>query len=131
MLPTHHFATLIFGSAIASSATWLYDQRQRKREASPWRDTTNASALGSSGIVSGLLATVTMFAPTARVAVLGIIPAPLWVSFGAYILVDTYMMQTATESRIGHSAHVGGAAFGILYYTLFLRRFGGILGRRY
>lgn len=55
-------------------------------------------------------------------------------TFGAYVLVDTYMMQPVgagrSESTIGHSAHLGGAVFGVLYYSVFLRRFGGILGRR-
>lgn len=136
MLPTSHFTTLIFGSAIASSAAWLYQQKSQN-SSSPGSASSSItrskdvprSALGSSGIVSGLLATVTMFAPTARVALFGIIQMPLWVSFAGYIFVDTYMMQSE-RSRIGHSAHLGGSAFGILYYTILLRRFGGILGKR-
>lgn len=123
-LPTRNFVGLIFGSAIASSGTWLYEQRTKQQRRS------NMGALGSSGIVSGMLTTVTMFAPSMRIAVMGILPAPLWVATGAYFFLDTYMMRSGAESSVGHSAHIGGGVFGILYYTLLLRRFGGILGRR-
>lgn len=122
-LPTRNFAGLLLGSAIASSGTWLYEQREKGRQRS------NIGALGSSGIVSGMLTTVTMFKPNMQIAVMGIIPAPLWIATCTYFLVDTYMMRSSRESTVGHSAHIGGGVFGVLYYTMFLRRFGGILGR--
>jgi len=118
-LPFRHYAALIFGGAIASSATFLYDQRG-----------SQARGLGSSGIVSGLMTCVTMFAPTARASLMGILPMPLWAVTGGYFLLDTYFMQAGTKTGIGHSAHIGGGVFGALYYAVFLRRYGGVLGRR-
>ena len=123
-LPPYHFATIIFGSAIAASGTWLFEQCSISQ-----RQFKNNQALGSSGIVSGVLTSVTMFAPTLRVSIMGVIPVPLWSMTLGYFALDTYAMNRAPESPIGHSAHIGGSLFGISYYVLFLRRFGGILGR--
>jgi len=120
MLPARHYAALILGSAIASSATFLYDARGRQ-----------AKGLGSSGIVSGLLTCVTMFTPRATASIMGILPMPLWALTGAYFLLDTYFMQSGIQTGVGHAAHLGGGAFGILYYAVFLRRYGGIFARRY
>lgn len=120
-IPTVHYATLIFGSAMASSGLFMYDHGSRAK---------SAHGLGASGIVSGILATVTMIAPTLRVTVFGIVPAPLWAMTGGYFLLDTYLMRSEVKSPIGHSAHVGGAIFGAVYYAIFLRRFGGLLGPR-
>ncbi len=119
-LPTRHYAALILGGAIASSATFLYDHRG-----------TQARGLGSSGIVSALLACVTMFVPTSKASIMGVLPMPLWAITGGYFLLDTYFMQAGTQTGIGHSAHVGGGAFGALYYAVFLRKYGGLLGKRY
>ena len=111
-IPTRHFATLLVGSAIASSGTFLYEQRSKGR---------NTLGLGASGIVSGVLAAVTCLAPRLPIRIMGVVPMPLIVSTAGYFLIDTYMMQNGPSS-IGHSAHLGGGAFGALYYLIFLRR---------
>lgn len=118
LLPTRHYAGLIFGSAIASSATYLYDKRG-----------TQAKGLGASGIVSGIMASVTMFMPTARARVWGILPMPLWALTGSFFLLDAYFMQADMRTGIGHSAHVGGGVFGVLYYAVFLRKYRAHLAR--
>lgn len=117
-LPPMHMAGIIFGSAIAASGAFLYDAKGTRRY-----------GLGSSGIVSGVLMTCTMFAPMAQARIMGIIPAPLVFLTGGYFLMDTYFMQSGQRTGVGHSAHIGGGVFGALYYVVFLRRFGGILGR--
>lgn len=50
---------------------------------------------------------------------------PLWVLMIGYIAYDSYRLNS-NESTIGHSAHLGGSAFGILFYSLFLRKYGGL-----
>lgn len=117
-LPPIHTVGIILGSAIAASGAFLYDAKG-----------TTKYGLGSSGIVSGVLMTCTMFAPMAQASIMGIIPAPLVVLTGGYFLMDTYFMQAGSATGIGHSAHIGGGVFGAAYYLLFLRRYGGILGR--
>lgn len=88
-----------------------------------------AAGLGASGIVSGLASCVTMFMPMARASMFGLIPAPLFVWTLGYFFLDTYFMGSGINTGIGHSAHLGGAAFGAVYYALFLRKWGGILSR--
>lgn len=122
-LPTPHFAALIFGSSIVASATWLYERRVVRK-------TPYASALGSSGIVSGVLATCTMFAPTLPVRTMLFVPMPLWTATVGYFLIDSYAMRSGKETGVGHAAHIGGGVFGVVYYLVFLRRYGGIFGKR-
>ncbi len=53
------------------------------------------------------------------------IGVPLWATMLLYVGVDTYFLRSTT-SGIGHSAHLGGAVFGAVYYFAYLRRFGGV-----
>lgn len=125
-LPPIHYAALIAGSAVSSSLLFEY-QHQRGMP---------AAGLGASGIVSGLAMATTLIIPTARVALFGIVPAPLWLFTTGFFAMDTYVMQQEMRGNmnsgtgIGHSAHVGGGLFGALYYAMVLRRFGGVLGPR-
>lgn len=114
-LSTRHFSAILFGSAFASAGTWLFEQRGKKRD---------GRAIGASGVVSGVLSTVTMLVPRLPVRLMFVLPLPLWVATAGYFVADTYMMTTSGEQTIGHSAHIGGGLFGVLYYLLFLRRFG-------
>ena len=116
-----HYAIIILGSALTSSAAWVYDAQSKP---------SNHGALGSSGIVSGVMTTVTMFYPTVQASLFGILPMPLWVLTCGFFALDYSLMKSSGDSRVGHSAHLGGAAFGFLYYSVFLRRYGGIFGPR-
>lgn len=118
-MPTSRFAGLILGSAAASTAAFAYDNRG-----------VEASGIGASGIVSGVVMASTFLTPRAPASILGIVNAPLWVLTGGFFLLDSYMAQTRTRTGIGHSAHLGGGVFGAAFYALFLRRYGGILGPR-
>lgn len=120
-LPSAHFASIILGGGLAATGSWIIEQRYKGN-----RDT---AALGMSGIVSSVMGACTMLAPTMRITLFFVIPMPLWVATAAYVYFDTYATAQNFNSGIGHSAHAGGTVFGILYYTLFLRRYGGILGR--
>lgn len=119
-LPTWHFSAILLGSGLASSAAFLFDERRNK---------TNGRGIGASGVVSGVLTTVTMFIPRLPTRIFFILPMPLWVATAGYFVVDSYMMANSSGSRIGHSAHIGGGLFGVAYYLLFLRRFGPGLAR--
>lgn len=49
------------------------------------------------------------------------------VLFPAFVAYDIGYLGSQT-SRTGHAAHLGGAAFGAVFYALVLRRLGGPLG---
>ncbi|KAI1611301.1 hypothetical protein EDD36DRAFT_466252 [Exophiala viscosa] len=110
-----HYAGAIVGTAIIGNLAWLFHQaRKEKVSGQP------ARALGLSGVVMGLGAAASFAAPRAQVALFGIVPMPIWAFMAAYIAFDTYMVDSPT-SRIGHAAHLGGAAAGAVYYGLVLR----------
>lgn len=73
----------------------------------------------------GLGASAAMLAPTANMLLFGIVPVPMWALFAGYTVYDTYYLDNPA-SRTGHAAHLGGGAFGAIFYTLVLRRLGGI-----
>ncbi|OJD35869.1 protease [Diplodia corticola] len=110
------FATLYLGAAIAGSVGW---SAQRKQSESPRQV---AGAAGASGAISGLAATAALIAPNARWQLMFIpIGIPAWAIFSAYIAYSAFYMNDP-NSGIGHSSHLGGAAFGAVYYLLVLRR---------
>ena len=110
--------TLILGSAIAGAVTQnTYSANRHER----------SMGLGFSTAVAGVTATVALLQPKAMVALFGIIPMPLWVGGVLCLGIDTYSLDKS--STVGHAAHLGGAAFGALYYLLRLWRFGGVFGK--
>lgn len=116
-----HLAALIIGSGIMGGLGTLYhDSNKPLHKRRP--------ALGASGAVMGVGAAAALLVPGAQMAVMGIIPLPLWAVIAGYFAFDTYYLNSE-NSRIGHAGHLGGLAYGALYYTIVLRRFGGVLGR--
>ncbi|KAK5699957.1 hypothetical protein LTR97_006091 [Elasticomyces elasticus] len=131
--------TLGLGSALAGSAAWLYERQAPVTANSVWDRAVasfregnsalgQASALGASGLVMGVGAAATCFMPQARMFIF-FFEAPLWLSMLGFVAIDTYFVGSDLTG-IGHSAHLGGVAFGFAYYLLSLRRFGGVLGPR-
>ena len=60
-----------------------------------------------------------------------VLPVPMWLLLPSYIAWDSYWLN-AENSTVGHAAHLGGVAFGGLFYLGFMRaRFGGILPKRF
>ncbi|KAK5699346.1 hypothetical protein LTR17_023315 [Elasticomyces elasticus] len=129
--------TLGLGSALAGSAAWLYERQAPATANTVWDRAVasfregnsalgQASALGASGLVMGVGAAATCFMPQARMFIF-FFEAPLWLSMLGFVAIDTYFVGSDLTG-IGHSAHLGGVAFGFAYYLLSLRRFGGVLG---
>ena len=78
------------------------------------------SALGASGAVSAVLFSAVMLNPTMKMIIFPIpLPLPGWIFAIAYIVFSTFGMHNA-NTRIGHSAHLGGAVIGIVI-TLLMR----------
>jgi membrane associated rhomboid family serine protease len=118
-VPASRIVGLILGSAVTASAAFLVDFSSRAHSSN---GLVKHVGLGASGVVMGVTATVACIAPKMTVAVMGIIPMPLWLFGAGTALVDTYLLGGNTG--IGHSAHLGGAAFGVAYYFFRLRRYG-------
>jgi membrane associated rhomboid family serine protease len=79
--------------------------------------------VGASG---GVLATVILFVihyPTKSIYFWGIFPIPAWLLAALYLLGDLQGFQRSVEGGgmfdpTGYAAHLGGAAYGALYYKL-------------
>ncbi|CAE7176883.1 hypothetical protein P3342_008267 [Pyrenophora teres f. teres] len=113
------YLTIAIGSGLAGSIGYLFNRYYRlQAEAPGTRDTTRG--LGFSGSVMGISSVAACLAPKARVAIWGIIPMPLWALVTGYAVYDGYYLNSV-ESRIGHAGHLGGLAFGLLYYVARLR----------
>ncbi|KAF2211934.1 hypothetical protein CERZMDRAFT_10602, partial [Cercospora zeae-maydis SCOH1-5] len=129
-----HIYLLALTSSVASSAAWIFHSRSQKAlqksSSKSWnpfsslgqaaRTRTIDVALGASGFVMATCSMAACLMPFTPMLIMGIVPAPLWVLSLLYAGVDLYMLDSKS-SRVGHSAHLGGFAFGILYYLGLLR----------
>lgn len=77
-------------------------------------------ALGLSGVVMGLIAALSLAAPTAKFDVARKQSLPAWLLMALYIFYDSSRLNDL-NSEVGHAAHLGGAAFGAIFYFLALR----------
>ncbi len=101
------FIIVYFGSVLLGNIFSLYLYKNQ-----PWY-----SAIGASGGVSGIL-----FASIAMIPDLGIyfffipIPIPGYIFGFLYFAYSVYMMlNPKPHDNIGHAAHLGGAAFGLVF----------------
>lgn len=76
--------------------------------------------LGFSGAVMSISTVTACLAPKARMLLMGFIPMPLWGLVTGYAVYDGYFLNDP-NTRTAHAGHLGGLAFGILYYVLKLR----------
>jgi membrane associated rhomboid family serine protease len=121
-VPAYLVAGLIAGSAITSSFAFLADMKARMTAQAPYSNViVKHVGLGASGVVMGVTGAIACMAPKWKVYLFGVIPMPLWLFGVGAALYDTYFLGANTG--IGHSAHLGGAAFGVAYYFLRLRKF--------
>jgi len=84
----------------------------------------NTAALGASGVMSGILVVYALLFPKHRILVFGLIPIPALVgaiAFAGLDLVGLFAQSLGGGLRIGHGAHLGGAACGVLMYLVVLR----------
>jgi membrane associated rhomboid family serine protease len=84
-------------------------------------------ALGASGAISGVILLFSLLYPRARVLLFGLIPMPAIVGALLFIGLDVVGLIAQTEGGglpIGHGAHLGGAATGVLFYFFAIRPMG-------
>lgn len=78
-------------------------------------------AIGASGAVMGVMCLYTMWYPRATINVMMIIPVEMRVLLVLYVLYDLHpvLMQLSGSpiyTGVGHAAHLGGLAFGYIYW---------------
>ncbi|MDH6310755.1 membrane associated rhomboid family serine protease [Dysgonomonas sp. PFB1-18] len=76
------------------------------------------SAIGASGGVVGVLFAAIAIYPNMTLGIMFIIPMPAWIFGIAYLAFSVYAMQKQ-QGNIGHDAHLGGAAIGLIMAILF------------
>ncbi|KAL7625632.1 hypothetical protein AAE478_004852 [Parahypoxylon ruwenzoriense] len=116
-LPVPTVLALGLGSGVAGGLACLIDWRRK--------GLTRVNGLGASGVISGMSAALACTVPFAPFQLMFIpVGIPLFVLTLGYIAYDSYWLNSE-HSNIGHAAHLGGAAFGVCYYALVMRKYGG------
>jgi len=87
---------------------------------------SNAAAIGASGGVMGVMMLYVIYYPHETFLLFWVIPVPLWALLGIYVLYDLHpvLLQLAGDqffTGVAHAGHLGGLAFGFLYWRLSLR----------
>ncbi|KAI0134603.1 hypothetical protein BJ170DRAFT_207139 [Xylariales sp. AK1849] len=97
------------GSAVTGGVVGLVDMRRKGQD---------NGARGASALVCGLAAYVTCLAPRLRFFIIPIpVPIPLWLLTPAFVAWDVYKSDSL-HSAIGHAAHVGGTACGVIVFIV-------------
>ena len=93
--------------------------------ATPWW-LEEVRMLGASGAISGLLVCYSFLYPRHTILLFFVIPMPVIVAALAFVgwdLWGLYQQAIGGGGNIGHGAHLGGAACGLVFYFFFLRRY--------
>ncbi len=88
--------------------------------------TPEMPAVGASGAISGLVLVFALLFPREKILLFAIIPVPALLGAFALMGLDIWGLISQADGGglpIGHGAHLGGAAAGITYYMLFLRKY--------
>lgn len=104
-------------SGLAGSVAYLADRYWKFMKTGDDRK----YGLGFSGCVTGVSAAAACIYPKTQFQLFMIIPMPLWLLVTGGIVYDGYSMYKGGNTGIGHGGHVGGFAFGILYYLFRLK----------
>jgi membrane associated rhomboid family serine protease len=96
---------------------------------------TDVPAVGASGAIMGVMMLYVIFYPFERFYVFWFIPVPLWILLGLYVLYDVHPVLLALAGHrfsdgVAHAGHLGGLAFGWLYWKCNLR-LEAVFGRRW
>lgn len=75
----------------------------------------NVSVVGASGSVMALFLAVAVYRPKLQVNLFGILPMPLLLIAGLYVLSD--LLKVGSNDHTAHFAHLGGALIGFLSVT--------------
>ena len=78
-----------------------------------------AEAMGSSGVITGMLAVMAVIAPSSPVQIMLIpISFPIWQAAWAFAAFSYWAMATASLPGLGHAGHLGGMMGGLGFCSL-------------
>src|SRR5207237_6940282 len=82
--------------------------------------------IGAAVAVMGVMMLYVIFYPFETFLLFWVMPVPLWVLMSVYVLYDLHpvLLQLAGDqifTGVAHAGHLGGLAFGFLYWRLGLR----------
>jgi membrane associated rhomboid family serine protease len=81
-----------------------------------------APALGASGAVMALAFVYAALFPDRQLLLMFILPVRAWAAVGLFVVVDVMgMMSPPGTSTTAHAAHLGGLAYGALFYATWIR----------
>jgi membrane associated rhomboid family serine protease len=80
--------------------------------------------VGASGGVMGILTLFALHFPRRLIYVWGVLPVPAWMLCLFYVAMDLTNALGKSDTMVAHTAHLGGALFGLMYY-----QFGWNFGR--
>ena len=81
------------------------------------RNDENYYSLGASGAVSAVVFAIVLFAPWELIYLKFFIPIPFILYAVGYIIYSFYMDRKGTD-HVGHSAHLWGALYGIVFMLI-------------
>ncbi|KAF6819549.1 rhomboid family protein [Colletotrichum sojae] len=109
------FAVLALGSGIAASVAHVLNARRPRSR----RDGSAGTAVGASGILTGLGTALAFVFPSLKVRLSGTdVVLPLRAVLVGMFAVDAYCLGTEKDTGVGHAGHLGGALFGLAYAML-------------
>ncbi|WYZ41892.1 hypothetical protein EsH8_V_000787 [Colletotrichum jinshuiense] len=104
---------LALGSGLTASASHVFNARRRRGATS----NADRTAVGASGVLTGLGTALACMFPTLKVRLSGTNQVlPLRTVVLGMFAVDAYCLSTERETGVGHAGHLGGALFGLAYY---------------
>jgi membrane associated rhomboid family serine protease len=102
------FLTFYLTAAVASSLAYVAAVKLGFHENNP--------ALGASGAVTAALLVCACHYPTKIIQLFFFLPIPIWIFVIFSVAKDAFSLLGHTDNGTATSAHLGGAAFGFLYY---------------
>lgn len=79
---------------------------------------TGIPAIGASGAIFAVSVVAAFYFPGRRFLFMLVVPVPLWVLVGLYVGIDLYYPVAGLRPWMDSAGHLGGALFGLLFFTL-------------
>lgn len=80
-----------------------------------------AAAVGASGALTAVMVVYAFHFPTRTILLFFILPVPVWLMVIANVALDSFVFVSGAQTGTAVAVHLGGAAFGLAYYSLHLR----------
>jgi membrane associated rhomboid family serine protease len=87
-----------------------------------------SSVVGASGVTMALLVLGACWYPTAQILLFFVLPMPLWLAASIFVALDLLGALGSMTSNVAYAAHLGGAAWGFLFFR-FGNRIEGVFRR--